>query len=990
MRGEYNLQEGGSRSLQYIAALTGNLCVMSALSVLGWASSALVKLEQNPVNPDNPLGVAITVDETAWIASLCLIGGFVGSLTCGYLVDRIGRKWMTLSASVPLLIGWILTGTAKNIVQIYIARVIMGFGMSFPFITLPMYLGEIAETNVRGCLGSMVQTYITLGLLYAYVIGPYVSYTTFAMACGALPVIFFVTFCFMPESPYFLLHVGRKQEAIESLAKFRGKKPDDVLEEAEEIERLVDEAYRDQKGFKELFTVKANRKALLYSSTLSSLQQLTGIDVILIYLETIFVESQVGFSSSMSAIIVGVVQMLASFVTPFIVDSYGRRIILIVSGIGEVISLTALGLYFSLKNIDESYASCVSWLPLVSLVAFIACYGCGWGSIPFTVLGEIFASNVKSRATTIIICLMWTLDFFLTKFTADLVVVAGEETMFYLYAGFCFIGVMFVLLFLPETKGKTFQQIQDELNNIPLPDTKDNESCVPSSRYRHKLCKCHELERIRISLNGVLKRNMDSSEVSKGNEDKKGSRALQYTAAATANLCIMASISVLGWTSPVTAKLEKDDPISVDNPLGISITQDESSWIGSLVPMGAIFGSFAAGYLGETCGRKRALLLSSIPLLTGWILIASATDLTVIYVARLIFGFALSFPFTVLPMYIGEIAETRIRGQLGSFIQIFFTFGLLYSYCIGPYVSYIGFSIACAFLTILFVVSFIGMPESPYYYFSRGDKEKAKKALARLRGKNVDDVQQEADEIELIVDEAYRSQATYKELVTVKANRKALIYTCLLTCFQQLTGVDVVLFYMESIFVAAGSNLSTSVSTIIVGVVQMVASFLTPLIVDTVGRKILLVWSGIGEVMTLGALGLYFHLKTVDEAYVNDIKWLPILSLIIFIATYSVGWGPLPWTIMGEMFASNVKSKASSVTVCVSWGLDFFVTKFAINISEAFGSHITFYGFSVFCILSVFFTVVFLPETKGKSFQDIQKELHKIEPDIIEFKIFYT
>ncbi|XP_043462717.1 facilitated trehalose transporter Tret1-2 homolog [Leptopilina heterotoma] len=463
---------------------------------------------------------------------------------------------------------------------------------------------------------------------------------------------------------------------------------------------------------------------------------------------------------------------------------------------------------------------------------------------------------------------------------------------------------------------------------------------------------------------------------------EKGSKFLQYLAATTGNLCIVATGAMLGWTSPILPRLQEDNPLNPDNPLNYPVSKEEASWIGSLVPMGAIFGCFAAGILVEKIGRKKGLLFSTVPFLIGWILVASARSIYQLYVARLIFGFALAVPFTILPMYIGEIAETSIRGSLGSFLQLFITIGLLFSYAIGPYVSYMVLWIACGSLPIIFFISFLFMPESPYFLLGKGQKEDAIKALARLRGKSTTSVQKEADEMQATVDAAFRTQTTLADLFKVKANFKALLFTCALVSFQQLTGINVVLIYAEGIFKSTGTSLSTSLSTIILGVVQVLASAVTPLVIERLGRRILLVISGVGTAVTLGALGLFFFLKDVQHDDVESISWLPVVSLVIYISLYSIGWGPLPWAVMGEMFASDVKAKASGITVFVCWGLAFIITKFFSNIESAFGTHTAFWIFSACCVVAVLFAVLILPETKGKSLQEIQDELNGIRPAV--------
>ncbi|XP_020293165.1 facilitated trehalose transporter Tret1-2 homolog [Pseudomyrmex gracilis] len=462
------------------------------------------------------------------------------------------------------------------------------------------------------------------------------------------------------------------------------------------------------------------------------------------------------------------------------------------------------------------------------------------------------------------------------------------------------------------------------------------------------------------------------------NMTEKGSTLVQFLAAASANVIIVATGAMLGWTSPVL-------PVLVENggPLGTKITKDEKTWIGSLVALGPIIGSFIASYLGDRYGRKNTLLFSVAPHLVGWLLVGTARHVAQLYVARIIFGVALGFAFTLVPMYCGEIAETSIRGTLGSFLQLFITIGLLYSYAIGPFVSYEVFCVVCAVLPIVFFVCFIMMPESPYYLIRQGRRSEAITSLSKLRSKSEAAVENEANDIQESLDEAFKERVTVADLFKTRANFKALIYTCALASFQQLTGINFVLFYMQEIFDAAGSSIPSEQATIIIGAVQMLASTVTPGVVDRAGRRILLVFSGIGETISLCALGLYFYLKDVQHAddVVEQISWLPVVALIVFISTYSVGWGPLPWAVMGEMFASNVKAKASGITVSLCWFLAFIITKFSDDMTKSFGNFATFWMFGAFCIVSILFTVLILPETKGKSLKQIQNILNGVDSD---------
>ncbi|XP_001607389.1 facilitated trehalose transporter Tret1-like [Nasonia vitripennis] len=453
---------------------------------------------------------------------------------------------------------------------------------------------------------------------------------------------------------------------------------------------------------------------------------------------------------------------------------------------------------------------------------------------------------------------------------------------------------------------------------------------------------------------------------------EKGSRFLQYMAASTGNLNIVACGAILGWTSPILPKLAEDNPIAPDNQLLRPITNDEKAWIGSLVPLGVMFGSFVSGYLGEWLGRKRSMLMSTFPFLIGWILVGTAHDIIQIYAGRFILGLALAMPFTVLPMYIGEVSEVAIRGTLGSFLQLFITFGFLFSYSVGPFVSYTVFWLLCASLHVAFFIGFMFMPESPHFLLSKGREAEAAEALARFRGKSLDGVRKEMEEMQAEIEEAYRIKASWNDVFKVKVNIKAIVLTSILMSFQEFMGIDVVLFYVEDIFREAGTS-NTAISAIIIGFVQMISSVITPIVVDRSGRKILLVISSIGSGITVGILGAFFYLKNKTDFDTTTIGWVPLATLVVYIIAYSIGWGPLPWTVMGEMFAPAVKPKASSICVFAIWSFSFLLTKFFTNVTPDVG----FFFFAACCAVNIVFIVFMFPETKGKTLAEIQQKLSR-------------
>lgn len=156
----------------------------------------------------------------------------------------------------------------------------------------------------------------------------------------------------------------------------------------------------------------------------------------------------------------------------------------------------------------------------------------------------------------------------------------------------------------------------------------------------------------------------------------------------------------------------------------------------------------------------------------------------------------------------------------------------------------------------------------------------------------------------------------------------------------------------------------------------MIASGLTPIVVEKLGKRIMLLVSAAAMCLAMGLLGLYFYLKENDPETATSISWLPIAALIIYIILYCVGFGPLPWAVLGEMFPSNVKSYASSIVASTCWIIGFFITLYFSTLAAAVGSAWSFWLFTIFCAAAVPFTFIMVFETKGMSLQQIQDRLN--------------
>ncbi|KAH0818412.1 hypothetical protein GEV33_004379 [Tenebrio molitor] len=408
------------------------------------------------------------------------------------------------------------------------------------------------------------------------------------------------------------------------------------------------------------------------------------------------------------------------------------------------------------------------------------------------------------------------------------------------------------------------------------------------------------------------------------------SQILGYTLLTVLTVDLLATTGDLAitWTSPVLTKLYSND--SEINPFGRPITADEDSWIVSLINIGAMIGPFPYGYIADKYGRKIGLLAVSVPSIVSFLILAFSRSVYLYYFARLLSGISVGGGYTLLPMYVAEIAEDSNRG-----------------------------------------------PESPRYLIEKKDIVGAERSLMKLRSQNKKAVEAEIDNIKLGIKQT-ETKGNFLDLFRSRVYIKGLVISTVLVVAQELSGISAVLFYTEEIFTSSGDGgMAPELSSIVTGIVVFLSSFATPFLSDRWGRRLLILISLMGVFLSHLALGAYFYLQTSTDVDVTGISWLPLFSLIMFFVMYNFGMGPLPWTVSSELFPVSVKSYAASLVSCVCWTTSFLVTKFFNNLNEAIGQGQTFWLFGGFCLATWVFTIFFVPETKGKSFQEIQEILEK-------------
>lgn len=399
----------------------------------------------------------------------------------------------------------------------------------------------------------------------------------------------------------------------------------------------------------------------------------------------------------------------------------------------------------------------------------------------------------------------------------------------------------------------------------------------------------------------------------------------------------------------------------------------QASWVGSLMPLAALAGGVLGGPLVDYIGRRRTILFTAPPFFVGWILIATAKIIHLVLTGRVICGLCVGIGSLAFPVYLGEAIQPEVRGTLGLFPTVIGNTGILICYVAGKYLDWSQLAYLGACLPIPFFILILMIPETPQWYLSRGRTEEARKALQWLRGKNTK-IDNEMRDIAMSDVTAENNDSSITELFSRKYMKSILISLGLMT-FQQLSGINAVIFYTVTIFKMSGSSVDGNLSTIIVGVVNFISTFIATALIDRAGRKVLLYISSVTMTVTLVILGTFFYVQDDLKMDVSSLGWLPLTCVMIYLLGFSLAFGPIPWLMMGEILPAKIRGAAASICTAFNWLCTFIVTKTFLNIVDGIGTAGTFWLFGSITFVGLFFVVVFVPETRGKSLEQIENKM---------------
>ncbi|XP_030620620.1 solute carrier family 2, facilitated glucose transporter member 6 [Chanos chanos] len=434
------------------------------------------------------------------------------------------------------------------------------------------------------------------------------------------------------------------------------------------------------------------------------------------------------------------------------------------------------------------------------------------------------------------------------------------------------------------------------------------------------------------------------------------------------------------YPSPVIPQLQMDD----DPRMKMNVQQ--VSWFGSVFTLGAAAGGLGAMLLNDKIGRKLSIMMSSIPSVVGYLVMASAQEIWMLQVGRFLNGIAGGMTAASIPVYVSEISHPSVRGAMGSCPQITAVFGSLALYALGLVLPWRWLAVAGEVPAVIMVVLLCFMPRSPRYLITNGKQEEASRALEWLRGSD-SDYMTELNQIERSIKSQGKLQ--FSEL-TKPRYYKPILISIGMRFLQQMTGITPILVYLEPIFHKTNISLEPKYDAALVGAVRLVSVVIAASLMDKAGRKALLYTSGFLMYLSMLTMTMYTHVTpcqpgnhtfqpddvqtygSASPQAFNPITLIPLIATMVIIFGYAMGWGPITWLLMSEVLPLGARGVASGLCVGVSWITAFILTQVFMHVVDTYGLFVPFLFHGIICVVNIIFTAVCVPETKGRTLEEIE------------------
>jgi sugar porter (SP) family MFS transporter len=854
---------------------------------------------------------ALERGESSWLSTATLIGAMIGALAAGRIADLVGRRDVIMATGALFTLGAFVSAIAPSELVNLIGGLVVGIGVGAISVAAPLYIAEIAPIARRGTLICIFQLMITIGILLAYIglaVFPDETEWRFLLGAGAVPgLILSGLALLLVESPVWLALMG-DHETAKAVRTRLGL--DSSHQQIHEIDPPTRAPSSD--GMSAVFSL-AGRGAIFIGIGLFFVQQFVGINAV-IYYSTANLQrlagttSEFGVASSTGALLAAV-NVTATLVAVALVDRVGRRPLLLVSLGGVAVGCAAMAVGAGMHSMGTGHM-----LSVTGLYLFIVSFAIGLGPIAWVTAAEMLPIRARGIAMGVVAASHWLFD----SLAAPTGLLLGAQVGLYLllvvYMCTAVGGFVVFHRYFPETKDRSLAAI-DRYFTIWAAQVKQ-------TRFAHYAVG------VLGSLSGVL---------------------TGYNLAITS----------------VTLVLITDD---------WKLSGFQQGLLASAVVAGGVVGASIAGLLSDRFGRRYLLMSMAALFVASGFGAALAPSLGWLVVARAAAGFATGVSTPTAGIYVAEVAPAVIRGRMLSIQLVATSLGVILAYCVGLALvdQQSGWRFMFGFIALpaaIYGLALLPLMESPRWLIAVGQPNAARRSLRRLFGSEADRELAEITAERAGPDSDHGDTGGGRARLWVQAHRPVVLVGLVVVFLSVFSGESMVLFYAPTVLEQIGFT-NTAVSfaaTLGLGVVGLIATLIALAVIDRTGRKPMMV---AGLFMVAASLLAMAALAMAPQASAV-VRWGQVACLAAFIAAFWLTLGPACGIVTSEIYPQSIRGRATSLSSTMH-GL--FAIVFTLTfplLLHGLGLSITLLGYAVISIVGALYLMRTLPETKGRSLEEI-------------------
>ncbi|RDX67230.1 putative polyol transporter 6, partial [Mucuna pruriens] len=978
--------KGDNRINNYtcVCLMVANLITILCGYAMGVMAGALIFIQEDHQISDL---------EVELLAGIFNVFALPACIAAGRTSDYLGRRRTIILASVIFSIGSILMGYGISYLILIIGRCFVGIGVGFTLTTARVYSAEISSPSYRGFLTYLPDVFLSFGYLLGYVSNYYLG--KFSLKLGwrmmlllpAISIKFVILIRKLVESPRWLVMQGRVGEARKVLLLVSNSE-EEVEQRLKEIkvaagidenstQDIVEVPKKTSSGagaLKELFCKPSAhvRRILIAAIGVNVFQQVCGIEGILLYGPRVFERTGIIDKNKLmlATVGMGISQAVSTVISAFLLDRVGRRILLLISAGGAVVTLLGLGVCMTMVEQDskENQLWTITFI-IVFTYIFVAFVSVGIVPVTRVYSSEIFPLRLRAQGLGVCVTVnRMTNVAVVTSFISiyKKITIGGS---FFMYTGITALAWWFYYSLL-ETKGRSLEDMETIFGK-----TSKEIQMKPEKR---------------IVTNARCQLSMENCIDENGNSHGKLNK---YACASVMAASIISAVFgyVVGVMSGALVFIKED----------LQISDLQVQLLAGMLHVCALLGCMAAGTTSDYKGRRHTITLASITFSFGSILMAYGPSYLILMIGNCILGIAVGFALIIAPVYSAEISPPSYRGFLTSLPELSISIGLLLGYVSNYFFEKfslkLGWRMMVAVPTVpslCLIILMLKLVESPRWLIMQGRVGDARKVLL-LVSNTQEEAEQRLKEIKVVVgiDEnctldivqvpkkTRSGRGALKELFCKPSPpvRRILIVAIGVHVFLQIGGIGAIMLYGPRIFERTGitNKSKLMLATVGIGVSKVIFSFISIFLVDRVGRRILLLVSSGGMVVSLVGLGICL---TIVEHSTEKVLWAISFTIIltyIYVAFMTIGIGPVTWVYSTEIFPLRFRAQGLAVSVAVNRITNAMVVTSFISVYKVITMGGIFCLFAAINALAMWFYYC-LPETKGRSLEDMETIFGKI------------